>query len=194
MPRSPEDQRSEWNLVGPRFFETVGPGLLLGRDFTAWDTETAPHVAVVNETFGRTYFGNQNPIGKRFGMRRDTDDPWEIVGLVKDAKYHALRDRNLKMIYLPYRQDAAHLFGSMCLTVRGAGNTPGLAARIREELRGADGNLPVLSMETMAEQLDRSLTQERLITALCGFFGARAPAAGLSGTVRRVLYGGAADQ
>jgi predicted permease len=176
--RSPDDSRSEWNQVGPRFFETVGTPLLLGRDFTGRDTESAPHVAIVNETFARAYFGARNPLGQRFGMRRDTGYPWEIVGVVKDARYHTLRDRDRKMIYLPYGQDVTHLFGNMCLMVRSAGNTPGyapgLAARIREELRGVDRNLPVLSMQTMAEQLDQSLTQERLIAALCGFFAALA--------------------
>jgi predicted permease len=165
-----EDRFVPWSLVAPRFFDTVGMRLMLGRDFTVRDTQTAPRVAIVNESFARHYFGAQNPVGKRFGMRRDKGNEIEIVGVVRDAKYHTVRDKDMKMIYIPFRQDLGHLY-SMCLTVRTAGETPGLTAHIREELRSLDRSLPILSIESMEQQLDQAMLQERLIATLSGFFG-----------------------
>lgn len=166
-----EDRVTSWNQVGPRFFDTVGTRILAGRDFTDHDTEKAPHAAIVNQAFVQYYFPNQNAIGKRFGMRRDTDFPWEIVGIVKDAKCNSPRENPQRMIYLPYRQDTGHLFGPMCVVVRVAGDLPALRSRIRDELHNIDRDLPVLSMQSMDDQVDATLTRERLVAALSGFFG-----------------------
>ena len=168
-----EDRFVPWSLVAPRFFSTVGMRLDLGRDFTERDTEKAPRVAIVNESFARHYFGDENPVGKRFGMRRDTGAEIEIVGLVRDAKYNTARERNLMMIYIPFRQDLGHLY-SMCLTVRTTHESAALTARIRDELRSLDRNLPILGIESIEQQVDQSLVQERLIATLSGFFGALA--------------------
>ena len=172
-PSPNEDRFVPWSLVAPRFFSTVGMRLELGRDFNERDTEKAPRVAIVNESFARHYFGGENPVGKRFGMRRDTGDEIEIVGLVRDAKYNTAREKNLMMIYIPFRQDLGHLF-SMCLTVRTTHESGGLTARIRDELRSLDRSLPILAIESIEQQVDESLVQERLIATLSGFFGALA--------------------
>jgi predicted permease len=168
-----EDRFVPWSLVAPRFFATVGMHLELGRDFNERDIEKAPRVAIVNESFARHFFGDENPVGKRFGMRRDTGNEIEIVGLVRDAKYNTAREKNIKMIYIPFRQDLGHLY-SMCLTVRTTHESPGLTARIRDELRSLDRGLPILGIESIEQQLDQSLVQERLIATLSGFFGALA--------------------
>ncbi len=168
-PKPDEDRWVRWSLVSPGFFDTVGVRRLLGRDFTAHDTETAQRVAIINETMARHYFGEQNPVGKHFGMRRDAGTPIEIVGVVRDAKYASLRDKQQRMIYIPYRQDLAHLF-EMCVTVRLAGNLPGLAGRIRDELRSIDRSLPILKIDAIEEQLNDSLVEERLVAVLSGFF------------------------
>src|SRR5262249_44446854 len=73
--------------VGPEYFETVGMTILRGRGITAQDGENAPSVAVINETFARYYFGDENPIGRRFGQSHENTGDIEIVGVVKDAKY-----------------------------------------------------------------------------------------------------------
>jgi len=168
-----EDSGVQWNLLSPGYFSTVGMRLQLGRDFTARDTETSPRVAIVNETMARYYFGGQNPVGKHFGIRRDTGNEIEIVGVVQDARYNTLRDKDLRMMYFPYRQDVAHIY-DMALAVRTAGNSLGLPSRIRDELRSIDRSLPILKIDTMEEQLNDSLAQERLVAALSGFFGALA--------------------
>src|SRR5262249_49915238 len=128
-----EDNWVQWNLVDPRFFDTVGMRVVLGRGFTDRDTESSQSVGVINETMARYYFGNQNPIGCKFGMRRDTVGTIEIVGVVRDAKYNSLREKNVRMIYRPYRQDTDHLW-DMCIAVRTADSTPSVLAGIRKTL------------------------------------------------------------
>src|SRR5207302_1779035 len=69
--------------VTPRFFETMGIALRLGRDFGPQDRLGAPKVAIVNERFARQFFSGQNPIGKRIGLRSELDTA--IVGVIADT-------------------------------------------------------------------------------------------------------------
>jgi len=157
----------------PRYFETMGMRLLQGRDFTRRDNETAQRVTIINETMARRFFGRENPIGKRFGVGTGSPTEYEIVGVVSDGKLRTPYDRNEMVRYRPYRQDLGHLV-NMCLAVRAAGSPKSIAAGVRQELRKIDPGLPLLRIETVDEQLDDSLVQERLVAVLAGFFGALA--------------------
>jgi predicted permease len=173
-------------FVSPEFFETVGIPLLRGRDFTEQDTEPSPRVAIINETTARFFFGDQNPIGKRI------DDPGpdgesEIVGMVKDAKTGTPRD-DRGVIYRPYRQRERFLRTNWCVAVRATGEPTALTASIRRELRNIDPNLPVLRINTIKQQLDDILFQERLIASLSGFFGLLAVALASLGLYGVVSY------
>jgi predicted permease len=156
--------------IAPKYFETVGAPLLLGRDFTERDTETSPQVTIINQTMAHFYFGNQNPIGRHFGFSREVGMPWEIVGVVRDMKFGTPRDKKI-VIYLPYRQRISFL-RNLCIMVRTVGNPASVASSVRQELREVDPNLPVLRIDTVDEQLNDVLVQERLIMALSSFFGA----------------------
>jgi predicted permease len=171
VPKSTDEFFVSWKLVSPRFFDTVGMRLIGGRDFTALDSEKAPRVAIINETMALKYFGRPDVTGSRFGMRRDRGDEITIVGVVKDAKNNNPRDKYESMIYIPYRQDLSHLY-DMCVAVHTAGNIPGLTTRIREELRSIDPRLPILNIDTIEQDVDKTLVQERLIAWVSGFFGA----------------------
>jgi predicted permease len=165
-----EDMGVQWSLVAPKFFETVGMRLLLGRDITPRDSETAPKVAIINETMARDFFRGQNPIGKRFAMGRDEGYPVEIVGVVQDSKYFSLRDKKDRMMYLPYRQDLRQLTG-MCVAVRTVGELPGLVSRIRDALRNIDQGLRIQKIETTEDQVNATIVQDRLLAVISGFFG-----------------------
>jgi ABC-type antimicrobial peptide transport system permease subunit len=127
-------------------------------------------VAIINETLARFEFGQENPIGKRFARRGETGYPWEIIGVVKDTKDRNLRQQDLGVTYTPYRQQVNRL-GIMCLAVRTSGAPASVVARVRQELREIDPDLPVLNITTVEEQLNGILIQERLMAALAGFFG-----------------------
>jgi predicted permease len=169
--RNDDNQYIAWNLVSPQFFDAVGMKLIAGRNLSERDNENSPNVAVINESMALHYFGRSDPVGKNFGMRVGAEgSEIEIVGVVKDAKYNTPREGPMSMIYLPYRQDLFHLF-SMCVAVRTAGNLPGLTARIRDEFRAIDPALPILSIDSMEQDVDKTLVQERIIAWLSTFFG-----------------------
>src|SRR6185295_4844035 len=109
-PQPDENMECYGQIVGPRFFETMGMQLLLGRAFGPQDERSAGEnaaqpvrrVAVINQTMARYFFGNANPIGKHFNFRGRAQDQLEIVGVVKDAKYRTLREQTPRTFYQPF--------------------------------------------------------------------------------------------
>ncbi len=165
------EQRALWYVVAPGFFDAMGMRLAAGRDFTAHDTDAAPRVAVINETLARHYFGNETPIGKRFGLKRDLT--FEVVGVVKAERYNSPRDANRLLFFLPYTQDpnSRSARDEMLLAVRTQGRPTDLAERIRQELQQIDASLPIIGITTMEDELGRALAQERLLATLASGFG-----------------------
>lgn len=156
--------------VTPGFFETLGMPLLAGRDFTDQDTDKSPSVAIISETMARFYFGDENPVGRRFAGSGEAGSGTEIIGVVKDAKHGTPRDKR-GIEYVPYRQNTRVLRLPWCAAVRTAGSPTAIASSVRQGLKELDPNLPVLKIATIDEQLDGVLLKERLIAALSGFFG-----------------------
>src|SRR5262249_33465699 len=156
------------NGVGPEYFETAGMTILRGRSFTArdMDRESGQKAVIVSEAFARYYLGEADPIGQRFGSSAEKSDEFEIVGVVKDAKHGSLRGSTRGAIYVP-------TFGQKATTfqLRTAADPTGVIAAVRQAARGIDANLPLYNIKTLATQVDESLAQERLISALSSFFG-----------------------
>ncbi len=140
--------------------------LLAGRDFTERDGSSAPRVAILNETAARFLFRDENPIGRHIRLGADRE---EIVGVVKDAKHGTPRDgRGIE--YRPYGQNVG-LMRTMSIAVRAAGAPASVAAAVRRALHDVDSGLPVLHVNTVAEQLDDVLARERLIAGLGSALG-----------------------
>src|SRR5205823_9032667 len=142
--------------------------LVLGRAFDAHDDAAGPKVAIVNESFARHYFPGRNPIGGRVGSSKDKVDI-EIVGVVKDGKYTSLRETPLLMMYVPGTQ-VAGFFTPKVVHLRTAGDPAALAGTVRTVAREVDRNVPVFDIATVQQEIDRSLTQDKLIATLCGVF------------------------
>jgi predicted permease len=185
MPISPEGYTPQhgqnmevWNLpVAPRYFETEGMRLLLGRHLGQQDTEASPAVAVVNETFVRYFFPSQDPIGKRFSLGSPFRVPGiEIVGVVQDARFSLdLGEKPPRMIFLPVSQigaaSAHHLPPYLNdLEIRTSGDPVTIAADARAAIRQIDKNLPIFGVTTLHEQAERSLGHTRSISQLTSFF------------------------
>jgi predicted permease len=160
-----------FSTVGPEYFETVGMTILRGRGLTVQDGQNAPPVAVINETFARYYFGDENPIGRRFGLAPKTSGQFEIVGVVKDTKYNSLREPAVRTYFIPYNQDSG---GPTIFHIRAAADPTGVIAAVRQKAREIDTNLPLFNIKTLATQVDESLAQERMIGVVSSFFGALA--------------------
>ena len=159
-------------VVSAGFFETMEMPLRLGRGIDTRDDEKAPKIAVINETAARTYFPNENPIGRRFGSRPENAGDLEIVGVLRDAKYDSVRDPAPPTMYVPYRQ--VRLPSGMIFQVRTAGDPLGMIGAIREAVRHVDPNLPMTNVSTQAEVMDVRLGQERVFAEAYTLFGALA--------------------
>ena len=172
------DRLVHMGAVSPGFFRTLGTAVIAGRDFDEHDAgpfseNVGARAAIVNEAFARRYFASASPLGHRvgFGDRPDAKTDIEIVGVVRDFSYRNLREQS-EQAFFPFAGDSpASLF---YVRVRG---TPAAAlASIRAAVGRVDPTLPLLSLRTMDEAVDRSLTTERMLATLSGGFGGcRAP-------------------
>src|SRR5262249_24484954 len=158
-----------FNAVAPRYFETVGTPLLAGRDFNERDTMASQKVAIVNESFAKSFFGARSPLGHRV---TSVDVTYEIVGVVKDAKYQNLRQDIVRTVYIPWMQRDGQQPMSFNYLVRVAGGNPmQLASGLDKLLREADPALILRAAQTYSTVIDRSILTERIMAMLGGFFG-----------------------
>ncbi len=176
--------------VGPKFFETLGIGLLAGRTIDSRDTPTSPPVVVVNDSFVRWYSSNRNPIGQRISLGSTFKEPgFEIVGVIADSRYHDLRGEVQPMGFFSIAQRPVTDFE---LVVRTAGAPEGVVTEIRRVLQQSSVRLPVLQLTSLDRQVERSLQQQKMITTLCSVFGVLAlliASIGIYGTLAQSIAG-----
>jgi len=156
--------------VRENFLEAMEIPLLAGRSLKAQDDARAPKVAVVNQTFARRYFLNEDPVGKRFTFDSTKPDEVEIVGLARDAKYTRQRDEIPPTAYVPWRQELRSMSGAT-FEVRTAGDPTAAVASARQAVREVDGGLPLNNIKTQLAQADETLRMERLFAKLLSLFG-----------------------
>jgi predicted permease len=164
-----QDMSMRGKKVGPKFFETMGITLLMGRDFNTQDGPAAGKVAIINETLAHEFFGQANPLGRRIGVGSKEPDR-EIIGVIKDTKYGGLKEPVPHTVYVPLAQ-AEGKSAERTLHVRTAGEPKNLIAALRHEVQSLDKNLPVYEVRTFTELVAESLSQERIIATLSGCFG-----------------------
>jgi predicted permease len=164
-----EASRAHRNVISPGFFHTVGIDLVAGREFDERDGETGPKVAIVNETFARHLAGSGPPLvlGKSLGYGPgQSSGPVTIVGVVRDSKYNNLREQQVPMVYLPYRQFPAT--SEMTFEVQTSIEPAALAGTVRAEI---GGHVTVGVITTIEREIDGALRQERLLATLVSVFG-----------------------
>ncbi len=161
--------------VGLRFFETFGMAVLSGRDFDAQDERlivstntTVPRTAVINQAMARRYFGDANPLGRRFYFAHQPAKKFEIVGVVPDAKYRSLREPSRPTFYVPFFQEDRGSWTTLAL--RTAADPRATIASLAGVVRGVEPTVRVRDLRTMNDVVNGSVHQERLIAQLGGFF------------------------
>ena len=174
------------NAVSPGFFSTLGIRILAGRDFDARDSrpvgEAGHRSAIVNEAFVRRYLAGRDPLGIHIGEGSGPDVKPDVVvvGVCAGFNYRDLRDDSEKAFFPIFEgEDAGATF---YIEVRGAPEQA--IPSIRRIVRQADPRLPILWFRTLGDQVNRSLTTERLLASLSSSFGALALLLSLIG-----LYG-----
>ena len=169
-PEAKGNREVVYNKVGRGFFSAMGLKLLSGRTFDQQDSENSPKVAVINETMARLFFPNESPLGRRFrtdGPDAKPENDRIVVGVARDAKYMALKERPWPAAYLPYSQEPGYLWN---FEVRYSGDAGSTAPAVRQVIHDVDPRLPVTGAGTLAEQVDRSVVDQRLTAQLSSFF------------------------
>ena len=170
------DDALAWvNCVSPGYFETLQIPLLAGRNFASGDAKTAPAVAIVNQTLARRFFPNINPVGKTFRIAQFSGQlgpPIEVVGLVKDSKYQLVREDTQPTMFFPAAQMPMHPKGDS-FELRTAIRPSALVSAVQAAVAAVNKEIP-LEFHTLAEQVNDSMVQERMLALLSGFFGALA--------------------
>jgi len=159
------------NLAGPRYFETLGTPLLLGRDFNDGDRAGAPATAIVNEAFVRRYIPDGHPLGQQVTFTDPTKTTATIVGVVRSTLDRSLRETAPPFVYLAYFQYGDLIAGST-FEIRVQGSLARTAGLVHDQLRARFSGRPAQVREqTLTEQVGRTLVQERALAALGTGFG-----------------------
>ena len=172
MVTSRDDAPVLFNKVTDGYFKTLGTTFAAGRDFSSFDTPSSPWVAIINQSMARKYFGTASPIGRSLRIRewRAVGPPYEIVGMVGDAKYGTLREQMAPTLYLTRNQDAAS--GTTAyLELRAAGGEAGALTGPARSAIGRIDRTASLEFTTLTNKIDASLSRERLLAALSAVFG-----------------------
>jgi len=181
-PDKPDDRAEPYmNSISPNYFAALGVPIVSGRDFTDADSREVKHgqdaedfvpaTVMINETFARKFFAGRDPIGRHLGFGSDpgTKTDMEIIGVVKDIKYTSLRDEIPPQAYIPYL--ASRGIGGMTVYVCTTADPKAMMNLIREKVRDLDANMPIFDMRTTDEQIQNSLSAERMIASLSTVFG-----------------------
>jgi predicted permease len=162
--------------VTPRYFETMGIQLLAGRDFGAQDIgTTSQHVLIINRTMARHYFGDEPPIGKRIRMVEGNRPPFEIVGVAADSVYNDLREQTPDFFYVDRDQSPVGVSLRGTLNLRVSANlSRSIESALTAMIHSTDPNLSLANIQTLREEIDESLHQDRLVAILCAILGALA--------------------
>ena len=174
---------SSWLRVSDGYFETVGTRILRSRGITEQDTAESRHVAVVNETFAKKFFGDDDSIGKRFGeFDPKYASTFEIVGVTEDTQYRGGTREIPPTFFLPQAQyvdyddprlvafqNVNHYLSGVVLQTQGA--VPGLEPQVRRALGQVNPDLALVDFQSMSEQIEANFTQQAMLTKLTSLFG-----------------------
>jgi putative ABC transport system permease protein len=169
---SGENPNTHFRVASIDYFDTMKIALTDGRRFTERDDAKSLPVVIVNETFAKEFFPNENPIGKHVkpGVSVTEDTPWrEIVGVVKDVKHRQSLKREFEPeLYVPHAQVP---FNNLNLVVRTQGDPRALAKTLQAEVNALDKDIPIYRVKTLDQYLGTAIAQPKFNALLIGMFG-----------------------
>ncbi|WP_158750545.1 ABC transporter permease [Acidobacterium sp. S8] len=182
-------------IVSPEYFHLLGMPLERGRLFSDHDLENTPQVAVINQAAARTYWPNQDPLGKRVRLHLDAREllnsaspAWTmIVGVIADARTESLADAAIPQIYRSVYQHPAK---DLAIFLRGQLDPSVISSQMRTQIQSVDLKLPVFHAQTLDEVLSTSLSVRRFSMEMVALFAATAlllAGLGIYGTISYVV-------
>jgi predicted permease len=171
--QSSQPPRIDTSIVSPEYFHVLGMTLVRGRLFADQDIEDTPSIAVINQAAARTYWPNQDPVGKRVIVRSRVAKPdWTtIVGVIADARTESVADAGIPQIYLDIYQRPAKF---LAFYLRGQVEPAAIPAQVRTQVQAVDPELPVFHPETLDDVLSSSLSVRRFSMEMVALFAATA--------------------
>jgi putative ABC transport system permease protein len=173
---------ADYNVVSTGFFETVGAHVVRGRTFTTSDREGSPPVALVNQNLARTYWPNEESIGKRIRLTTAGSTFFEVIGVAPDLEdangpFNTVRPT----VYVPFGQGKLFLHGvrtemppyQMQFLVRTSGDPARVKAALRQEASVPDASLRI-HIQTLEEMLEENLGPLKTTSLLLSALGALA--------------------
>lgn len=172
QPDMPLPQRPfiDIEAISPQWFQTMRVPLTRGHEFSDADDSKAPKVVIVNESFARRFWPNENPVGKHIVVGRGPA-PDEVVGVAADIKNKGLDQATQPQLYLPFKQLP---WSNMNLLVRTAVVPQALVSTIRGQISAVDPDQPVTHIQTVDDLMNTSRSQPRFTMQLLGAFSAMA--------------------
>jgi macrolide transport system ATP-binding/permease protein len=170
--------------AGPRFLTTMQIPILAGREIDDRDQPGSTPVAVISERLARTYFGNENPVGRRITLPDEKRD-LEIVGVSANLRNGSLKneEQSSMTVFVAVSQISPE---RVTYALRTAGDTLSYVRSVHEIVREADSRIPVTNVFTQAAEIDRTISREITFAKLCTGFAVLAllmACVGLYGTM-----------
>ena len=176
---SDSGQTASYFSVTPNLFGTMKIPIHRGRDFTSQDTSAGTLVIIINQTFARRFFPNEEPLGKRITLDFVPDErPREIVGIVGDTRTSRMQQEPVPTMYVPHVQQTARWMGpqwndraGMSFVLRTSGNPTALVETVKRAVADIDLTRPATNFRTVEQYLSQQTQYLRLYILLLGIFG-----------------------
>ena len=169
LPAPNQGYSTNLQLCSPDYFRAMRIPLVRGRLFDERDTDKSPPVVIINETFARRFWPDEDPLGKRVSLS-GPKGPWsEVVGVARDTRHQRLEAEAGLQAYRPYAQSPIPY---VALVARSDSDPSAVAGSIKSEVLALDAGLPVYAVRPMREVIHRTLAPRRLQLTLLGVFAA----------------------
>jgi predicted permease len=182
-PPDSNQNNASWVRVSDGYFDAIGTKLVKGRAISDQDTASSQKVAVINQTFAKKFFKDEDPLGRHFGdLDKKYAGAFEIIGVTEDTQYRQPTSKIpptfflsgvQQMVYDEPRfkafEDVSHYLNAIVL--RTQGNVPGLEPQVRHALALVNPDLAVIDFLSFAAQVDGNFSQQAMLTKLTSLFG-----------------------